>query len=102
MDELMERGEKVYGTYCAACHQANGNGITGVFPALNGSPMVLEDIEGHIDIILNGKPGTAMQAFAAQLNDADLAAVVTYERNAWDNQTGDIIQPATVKSLRIQ
>ena len=102
MDELMERGEKVYGTYCAACHQANGEGIAGVFPALNGSPMVLEDIEGHIDIILNGKPGTAMQAFAAQLNDADLAAVVTYERNAWENKTGDIVQPATVKSLRVQ
>ena len=102
MDELMERGEKVYGTYCVACHQSNGEGIAGVFPALKGSPMALEDIDGHIDIILNGKPGTAMQAFAAQLNDADLAAVTTYERNAWGNDTGDIIQPSTVKSLRVQ
>ena len=46
--------------------------------------------------------GTAMQAFAAQLNDADLAAVITYERNAWGNDTGDLVQPSTVKSLRVQ
>ena len=102
MDELMERGETVYGTSCAACHQANGEGIPGVFPSLVGTPMVLEDIEGHIDIVMNGKAGTAMQAFAAQLNDADLAAVITYERNAWGNDTGDVIQPSLVKSLRIQ
>ena len=64
--------------------------------------MALEDIEGHIDIVLNGKSGTAMQAFSAQLNDADLAAVITYERNAWGNDTGDAVQPLTIKNLRVQ
>ncbi len=102
MDELMERGEKVYGTYCVACHQANGEGITGVFPALKGSPLALGDIEKHIDVVLNGVPGTAMQAFSTQLNDADIAAVVTYERNAWGNDVGDVAQPAAVKTLRVQ
>jgi len=100
MTELMERGESVYGTACAACHQANGQGVPGVFPALAGSQMALEDIEGHINVVLNGTPGTAMQAFGAQLGDADIAAVVTYERNAWGNDTGDVIQPAQIKVLR--
>jgi len=101
MDELMERGEGVYATYCVACHQGNGQGIQGVFPSLVGTPMALEDLEGHIDVVMNGKPGTAMQAFSTQLNDADLAAVITYERNAWGNDTGDIVQPLTVKNLRV-
>ena len=101
MEELMERGEAVYATYCVACHQVNGQGIAGVFPTLVGTPMILEDIEGHIDIILNGRAGTAMQAFSTQLNDADLAAVVTYERNAWGNDTGDVVQPSTIKNLRV-
>ena len=43
-----------------------------------------------------------MQAFSTQLNDADLAAVITYTRNAWGNDTGDVVQPSTIKSLRIQ
>ena len=102
MEDLMTRGEAVYATSCAACHQGNGEGIPGVFPSLKGTPMVLEDIEGHIDIVMNGKPGTAMQAFAAQLSDVELAAVVTYERNAWGNNTGDIIQPLEIKKLRAQ
>ncbi len=102
MDELMERGEKVYGTYCVACHQANGEGITGVFPALKDSAVALGDLEQHINMVLNGVSGSAMQAFAAQLNDADLAAVVTYERNTWGNDTGDSAQPSAVKALRIQ
>ncbi|WP_423910854.1 cytochrome c oxidase subunit II [Candidatus Spongiihabitans sp.] len=98
--ELMEKGKQVYDTTCAACHQANGEGITGVFPALAGNQMVLEDIESHIGIVMNGTPGTAMQAFAAQLGDVDIAAVITYERNAWGNDTGDVIQPATIKAAR--
>jgi cytochrome c oxidase subunit 2 len=100
MAELMEKGEQVYGTSCAACHQAGGEGIAGVFPSLIGSPMVLGDIQAHIDIIMNGKAGTAMQAFAGQLNDVDVAAVTTYERNAWGNDTGDVVQPAAIKAVR--
>jgi len=102
MDDLMARGEQVYGTYCAACHQGNGEGITGVFPSLVGTPLVTEDIEGHIKVILDGVAGTAMQSFAGQLNNADLASVITYERNAWGNNTGDMIQPSQVNDLRAQ
>ncbi|MCY4314225.1 MAG: cytochrome c oxidase subunit II [Gammaproteobacteria bacterium] len=102
MDELMERGEGVYGTYCVACHQPNGQGIEGVFPSLVGTDMVLNDLDGHIGVILNGVEGTSMQAFSTTLNDADIAAVVTYERNAWGNDTGDVVQPATIKDMRVQ
>ncbi len=102
MDELMERGEGVYGTYCVACHQPNGQGIQGVFPTLVGTDLVLNDVEGHINVILNGVEGTSMQAFSTTLNDADIAAVVTYERNAWGNDTGDVVQPSTIKDMRVQ
>ena len=100
MDELMQKGEAVYKTVCVACHQANGEGIPPAFPALKGSKMVKEDMAAHIDIVLNGKAGTAMQAFGAQLHDVDLAAVITYERNAWGNSTGDIVQPTDIKAAR--
>ena len=97
--DLMERGEKVYAT-CAACHGATGTGIPGVFPALKGSKIATGPVNGHIGIVLKGKPGTAMQAYAGQMNDADLAAVITYERNAFGNNTGDVVQPSAVKALR--
>ena len=97
--ELMERGEKVYQTNCAACHQANGQGIPPTFPALKDSVIATQDEKAHIDIVLNGKAGTAMQAYAAQLSAVDLAAVITYERNAWDNNTGDVVAPQFIQSL---
>jgi cytochrome c oxidase subunit 2 len=100
MDELLAKGEQVYGKTCAACHQANGQGIPGVFPSIVGSPIATGPIENHIDIVLNGKPGTAMQAFAEQLSESEIAAVITYQRNAWDNQMGDLVQPATIKASR--
>ncbi|MFP5419671.1 MAG: cytochrome c oxidase subunit II [Gammaproteobacteria bacterium] len=98
--ELMARGEKVYQSNCAACHQANGMGLPGTFPAINGSKVATGPIAGHVNIVLNGKPGTAMAAFGGQLSDADVAAVVTYQRNAWDNKTGDTIQPADIAAAR--
>ena len=98
--ELSARGEKIYATNCAACHQPNGAGLPPAFPALNGSKVAKGAKEGHIGIVLNGKPGTAMAAYAGQLSDTDIAAVVTYERNAWDNKLGDFVQPAEVKALR--
>ena len=98
--ELMSQGEKVYNTACGVCHQANGEGLPNVFPGLKGSPVVMGDIAKHIDIIINGVKGTAMQAFGGQLNDADIAAVVTYERNAWGNDTGDVVQPSNIKAAR--
>ncbi|HHJ35402.1 MAG TPA: cytochrome c oxidase subunit II [Gammaproteobacteria bacterium] len=98
--ELIEHGKAVYATNCVACHQASGEGIPNVFPALKGSAIATGDVSKHIDIVVHGKTGTAMQAFGAQLNDADLAALVTYERNAWGNDTGDAVQPADIKAAR--
>jgi cytochrome c oxidase subunit 2 len=100
MDELMARGEKVYATNCAACHQPNGAGLPPAFPALDGSKIAKGPKAAHFDIVMKGKPGTAMAPFAAQLSDTDIAAVVAYERNAWSNKLGELIQPAEVKALR--
>lgn len=100
MEQLMQQGEATYNKVCAACHQVNGLGIPGVFPAMKDSPVVLGDINTHLAVILRGIPGTAMQAFASQLNDLEIAAVITYERNAWGNNTGDIMQPSVVRNAR--
>ncbi|ACJ31448.1 Cytochrome c oxidase, subunit II:Cytochrome c, class I [Shewanella piezotolerans WP3] len=98
MDELMTQGEQIYMARCAACHQPNGAGLPGVFPSLIGSPMIKGPVADHIDIVVNGKPGTAMQAFAKQLTATEIAAVVTFERNAWGNNSGDSVQAADVSS----
>jgi cytochrome c oxidase subunit 2 len=98
--ELIARGETVYQANCAACHQADGKGLPGMFPAISGAKIASGPIDAHIDVILNGRPGTAMAAFAGQLSDADIAAVVTYQRNAWDNKTGDLAQPAKIAAAR--
>ena len=98
-DDLMKRGEKAYQA-CAACHGPTGAGVPGVFPPLTGSKLAAGPVNAHINIVLKGKPGTAMQAYAGQMTDADIAAVVTYERNALGNSTGDIVQPSQVKALR--
>lgn len=97
-DELMAVGEKAYIANCAACHQVSGEGIPGVFPALKGSKIALEDLGAHIDIVVNGKAGTAMQGYGKQLGLKDLAAIVTYERNAWGNNTGDAVQAAQINA----
>ncbi|MDG1816485.1 MAG: cytochrome c oxidase subunit II [Glaciecola sp.] len=96
MDELMVSGKKVYLAKCAACHMPNGEGLPGVFPAIKGSALALNDRPGHIDILLNGRTGTAMQAFSKQLTLSEIAAVITYQRNAWGNNTGDIVQASEV------
>ena len=100
MDELMERGEQVYSTFCVACHQVNGQGIPGAFKPLVGSPVTTGPVDGHIDTVMNGVGGTAMAPFGMQLNDVDVAAVITYERNAWGNDSGDAVQPATIAAKR--
>jgi cytochrome c oxidase subunit 2 len=99
-DELKSRGEKIYTAICAACHQASGKGLPPAFPALDGSKIASGDKGVHIDMVLKGKTGTAMAAFGNQLSDTDIAAVVTYERNAWGNKTGDVVQPGEVRSAR--
>ncbi|HJV24503.1 MAG TPA: c-type cytochrome, partial [Aromatoleum sp.] len=101
-DELMERGEKVFTANCAPCHQPTGKGIPGMFPPLDGSKVVLGEAAGQIHVVLNGRPGTAMQAFGKQLPDTDIAAVITYTRNSWSNKTGEAIQPKQVAAGRAQ
>ena len=98
LDEQMAAGKKVYDQYCAACHGINGEG--GVGKAIAGSPYATGDVKPHLDVSINGVPGTAMQAFGAQLNDVDMAAVVTYQRNAFGNNMGDIIQPIDVYNFK--
>jgi cytochrome c oxidase subunit 2 len=100
MDDLMAQGEQVYKKNCVACHQAEGQGIPGVFPAITGSAIATGPLDGHTDIVLNGKTGSAMPAFAAQLNDVDIAAVLTYQRNALGNDTGEIVQPSDIAASR--
>ena len=95
--ELVARGEKVYAANCVACHQANGKGTPPAFPPLAGSKTVNGPKEGHIDTVLNGRPGTAMAPFGKQLSDTEIAAVISYERNSWGNKSG-IVQPAEVKA----
>ncbi len=99
LDDLKARGEKVYAANCVACHQATGMGVSGAFPALSGSKIVNGPKVDQIALVLNGKPGTAMQSFK-QLNDVELAAVITYTRNNWNNKTGETVAPADVKALR--
>jgi len=94
LDELMERGKAVYNRSCLACHGANGEG--GVGTAIAGSAIATGDLPGHLDVGINGVPGTAMQAFGGQLNDVDMAAVITYQRNAFGNNMGDMVQPIDV------
>ena len=99
MAQLMTEGEAAYNKYCAACHMPNGQG-NGPFPSLIGSPYIKGDIEDHIGIVVNGVPGTAMQAFGGQLTEAEIAAIVTYERNAWGNDMGDKAQPQDVYDFK--
>lgn len=99
-DDLMAKGESVYKGTCAACHGPTGAGIPGVFPAITNSPIATGDATAHIEMVMDGKSGTAMQAFKGQLNDVDIAAVITYQRNSFGNTVGDMVQPSTIKSLR--
>ena len=94
LDELMERGKAVYDRNCLACHGGNGEG--GVGTPIAGSPIATGDLGGHLEIGINGVPGTAMQAFGGQINDVDMAAVITYQRNAFGNNMGDLVQPIDV------
>ncbi|MEN6585297.1 MAG: cytochrome c oxidase subunit II [Sulfuricella sp.] len=107
--DLMKHGEELYEKICAACHQASGQGVPGAFPALAGSKIVNGPMldakgllvkDGHLDRVMNGKPGTAMQAFKNTLSDVDIAGVVTFERNSFGNHMGDMVQPSQVKALR--
>ena len=90
----MTEGESVYNTSCLACHGAQGEG--GVGNAIAGSSIAMGDLGVHLDVGIKGVAGTAMQAFGAQLSDVEMAAVITYQRNAFGNNTGDVVQPSDV------
>ena len=94
LDQLMERGKGVYERSCLACHGAGGEG--GVGTAIAGSAVATGELGGHLEIGINGVPGSAMQAFGGQMNDVDMAAVITYQRNAFGNNMGDMVQPIDV------
>ncbi|MFY7698307.1 MAG: cytochrome c oxidase subunit II [Legionella sp.] len=100
--ELMTKGKEKYNAICAACHGVDGTGLPPLYPALKGSSVAVgRPILRHIDLILNGVAGSAMQAYKDQLDDEDIAAITTYERNAWGNNTDDEVQPADVARARV-
>ena len=100
LEQLMVKGEAAYNRSCASCHMANGEGIPGAFPGLKGSTVALGSVATHLDVVVNGVSGTAMQAFGGQLSEVDLAAIITYERNAWGNDVGDMVQPLDVLKFK--
>lgn len=102
-EELIARGQQVYTANCVACHQATGKGVPPSFPPLDGDNVVLGPKASQMDIVLRGKPGTAMAAFGGQLNDVEIAAVITYTRNAWSNAgkgQDPVVQPSDVTAAR--
>ncbi len=96
LEELKDRGAKVYAANCSVCHQPNGKG-GGAFPALDGDKVVLGPKEGQYQILLRGK--NAMPAWG-RLSDTELAAVMTFTRNSWSNKTGEVIQPSDFVAAR--
>jgi cytochrome c oxidase subunit 2 len=101
-EELVARGQTVYNAQCLACHQATGKGVPPAFPALDGSQIVMGPMAAHIEIMLKGKPGTAMQSYA-NLSDVDIAGVITYTRQSWGNAgkgADAVVQPSQVQAAR--
>ena len=101
--DLVARGEKVYAANCVACHQGSGKGVVGAFPALDGSKIVMGPKADQIQILLKGKQGTAMAAFGGQLNDVEIASVITFTRASWGNAgkgQDPVVSPADIKAAR--
>jgi cytochrome c oxidase subunit 2 len=99
-NELMKRGEQVYATQCATCHQADGRGLAPAFPALAGSDIATGPVINTIEMVLHGREGSAMQGWSNMLSESDIAAAVTYTRNAFGNETGDVVQPKTIARIK--
>lgn len=96
-DEMYSQGEVVYNKVCAACHQPNGKGLPPTFPAIAGSKIATGPVSGHLDMVINGSPDNpTMAAFGPQLSEVEIAAVITYQRNAFGNNMGDTVQPIDV------
>jgi cytochrome c oxidase subunit 2 len=96
----MPIGEQVFLSNCATCHEPDGQGQGTTYPALAGGEIAIGPLAVHLDRVMNGKADTEMQAWAPQLSDRELAAVITYERNAWGNITADVVQPRTIYAAR--
>ncbi|MCC5864900.1 MAG: cytochrome c oxidase subunit II [Wenzhouxiangella sp.] len=97
--ELMNHGANVYQAQCAACHQPDGSGLEPAFPALARDGRPTGDLAAHLDVVLNGRDGTAMTAFGGRLQPQDIAAALTYARNAWSDEEGEVVQPSTIAEL---
>ncbi len=99
---ILAQGKQVFADNCAGCHQLNGSGLRPIFPPLQHSVIVAGPAKINIQRILNGKPGTPMQAFKDQLSDADIAAVITYERYTWGKKSSAkaLITPQSVNTER--
>jgi len=99
-EELMDHGASVYAAQCATCHQGDGSGLAPAFPPLAGSAIVTGPVDEHIDVVLHGRAGTAMQGWGEVLSAADIAAALTYTRNAFGNETGDVVQPQAITRIK--
>jgi cytochrome c oxidase subunit 2 len=101
-DEAMKKGQQVYQVHCQSCHQADGKGMPPAIPGMVGGKITTGPVSGHVDVLLNGIKGTGMQAFGEQLTNEEIAAVITYERNAWgnDKKAGELVQPKTIDQAR--
>ena len=97
--ELMNHGANVYQAQCAACHQPDGSGLEPAFPALARDGRPTGDLAAHLEVVLNGRDGTAMTAFGGRLQPQDIAAALTYARNAWSDEEGEVVQPSTIAEL---
>jgi len=101
MSFALKKGKHIFNSVCAACHQQDGKGVPGSFPALDGSKVVNGPLSGHLDIVIHGSDkNPVMRAFGKEMNDREIAAVLTYERNAWSNNTGDLVKPEQVEEAR--
>jgi cytochrome c oxidase subunit 2 len=98
-DGLMQRGQEVYAGQCSTCHQLDGSGLAPAFPALALSPVSTGPLQDNILLVINGSDGTAMQAWSNLLSPVDIAAVLTYVRNSFGNDTGDLVQPDVIAGL---
>ena len=101
--QSFDAGREVYRNVCQACHQPDGRGLERVAPPLVGSVLALAPAEITSRILLNGKEGPVglMPPIGSTLNDDQIASVLTYVRREW-GQTGDPVNPATVRTTRAQ
>jgi nitrite reductase (NO-forming) len=107
-EQRIEAGGVLYNGTCSVCHQQNGEGLEGVFPPLANSDYLMSDTRRAIEIVLNGltgpvtvngSPFNSVMPPMSQLNDDEIANILTYSLNNWGNE-GDVISPAEVAEVR--